>query len=297
LTRLAPRASRQHYHRIWRSQEKEYGLIRDEIGAEWYPEAILTYLRAFMIPTCVKKMLTPLAVGLLFTTISPVGFAINCAQNWEHPVAQQIDVRGMSLSLVEYANNERHFSIRQANHVLDIYFLQDALLIKGPPSDEIEHYSEEELSWFPMAFAIPNAILSSMSPKGPCTVKNKTQFSQHLSGILGFGPHKLTHAEGTVAPKGPSALLYTFAATVSPPLEGLTSIQYSGSMRFSNKVKPLSSSTNVTGYTLIGVSHPLPVVGDATLRLRTVGELRALLARLDPQELDNEDRGSQILKQ
>ncbi|HXA46103.1 MAG TPA: hypothetical protein VNW52_00630 [Burkholderiaceae bacterium] len=250
-----------------------------------------------MMPTYVKKLLTLWAFGLLFTTTPTAAFAIDCAQNWEHPIAQQIEMRGMSLSLEEYANNERHFSIRQANHVLDIYFLQDALLIKGPPVTEIEHYSEEELSWFPMAFAIPNGILSSMSPKGPCSVKSKTQFSQPLSGILGFGSHKLTFVEGSVTPKGPSALTYSFAATVNPPLEGLGSIQYTGSMRFAHKIKPLAASTNVTGYTLIGVAHPLPVVGDGTLRLSTVGELRALLARLEPQEKDTEESSGEILKQ
>jgi hypothetical protein len=249
-----------------------------------------------MISNCLKKPLALCGTGLIFSTVSTMALATDCPQNWEHPIAQQIEMRGMTLSLQEYANNERHFSIKQANHVLDIYFLQDALLIKGPPVAEIEHYSEEELSWFPMAFAIPNGILTSMSPSGPCSVKSKTQFSQRLSGILGFGAHKLTFAEGTVTPKGPSALSYTLSATVNPPLEGLSTIQYSGSMRFSHKVKPLAAKTNVIGYTLIGVAHPLPVVGDVNLRLSTVGELRALLARLEPQDKDTEESG-EIFKQ
>jgi hypothetical protein len=244
-----------------------------------------------MKPECVKKLLALAAGGLIFTSFCVDAPAVECAQNWEHPISQQIEMRGMSLSLEEYANNERHFSIRQANHVLDIYFLQDALLIKGPPPAEIERYSEEELAWFPMAFAIPNAILSNMSPKGPCSLKGKMQFSQRLSGVLGFGPHKLTFAEGHVTSGGPGTVAYQFAATVSPPLEGLDSIKYSGSMHFARKAKPLAASTNVTGYTLIGVVHPLPVVGDATLRLSTVGELRALLARLEPLDQDNEDSG------
>ena len=246
---------------------------------------------------CVTKLLALCSTGLLFSTVSATVLASDCPQNWEHPIAQQIEMRGMTMSLEEFANNERHFSIKQANHVLDIYFLQDALLIKGPPVAEIEHYSEEELSWFPMAFAIPNGILTSMSPSGPCSVKSKTQFSQRLSGILGFGSHKLTFAEGTVTPKGSSMLSYTLSATVSPPLEGLNTIQYSGSMRFSHKMKPLAANTNVIGYTLIGVAHPLPVVGDINLRLSTVGELRALLARVDPQEKDTEESSGEILKQ
>jgi hypothetical protein len=250
-----------------------------------------------MKPDCVKKLSTLCMGGLIFAASCPAALAGECTQNWEHPISQQIEMRGMSLSLEEYANNERHFSIRQANHVLDIYFLQDALLIKGPPLAEIEQYSEEELSWFPMAFAIPNAILSSMSPKGPCSIKNKTQFSRRLSGVLGFGAHKLTFAEGKLVPNGPGKVDYTFAATVTPPLEGLTAIQYSGSMRFARKIKPLAASTNVTGYTLIGVAHPLPVVGDATLRLSTVGELRALLARLEPQDQDDEESAGEVLRQ
>jgi len=249
-----------------------------------------------MTPDSVKKLLTLGSSVLIFTCFSQTARAVDCTQNWEHPISQQIEMRGMTLSLEEYANNERHFSIKQANHVLDIYFLQDALLIKGPPIAEIEQYSEEELSWFPMAFAIPDAILSSMSPKGPCAVKMKTQFSQRLSGALGFGSHKLTFAEGSVIPKGTGAMAYTFAATVSPPLEGLDSIQYSGSMRFARKTKPLAASTNVTGYTLIGVVRPLPVVGDSTLRLSTVGELRALLARLEPLDQDEEDGAGDVLR-
>lgn len=244
-----------------------------------------------------KNLLALLGGMLIFAGSTPSAQAESCTHNWEHPVAQQTMMRGMNMSMEEYANNEKHFSIRRDNHVLDIYFLQDAMLIKGPSSNEIEHYSEEELSWFPMAFAIPNAVLSSMSPKGPCFVKSKTQFAQRLSGALGFGPHKLTYAEGKIEPNGHSSYSYSFAATVTPPLEGVSSIQYSGSMRFARKAKPLSANTIVTGYTLVGVAHPLPVIGDATLRLSTVGELRSLLARLEPQDQDEDDGTGEIIKQ
>lgn len=250
-----------------------------------------------MTPHRVTKLLALTVGGLACNGVSEAAPTVECSQSWEHPIAQQIEMRGMSLSMEEYANNERHFSIRQANHVLDIYFLQDAMLVKGPPVTEIERYSEEELSWFPMAFSIPDTILSSMSPKGPCGLKGKTQFSQRLSGVLGFGPHKLTYAAGSIVPNGPSKVDYSFEATVSPPLEGLSSIQYSGSMRFARKAKPLAANTNVTGYTLVGVAHPLPVVGDATLRLSTVGELRQLLARLEPQDQDDDEGPGEIIKQ
>jgi len=66
-------------------------------------------------------------------------------------------------------------------------------------------------------------------------------------------------------------------------------------MRFARNMKPLAANTNVIGYTLVGVVHPLPVVGDATLRLSTLGELRALLARLGPLDQDEEDSG-QVLR-
>jgi|GEM_PF-2265611 len=244
-----------------------------------------------------KNLLTPLCGMLIFAGSMQSAAAESCTHNWEHPVSQQTVMRGMNMSMEEYANNERHFSIRRDNHVLDIYFLQDAMLIKGPSNNEIEQYSEEELSWFPMAFAIPNAVLSSMSPKGPCSLKSKTQFAQRLSGAVGFGPHKLTYAEGKIEPNGHSTYSYSFAATVTPPLEGVSSIQYSGSMRFAPKTKPLSANTIVTGYTLVGVTHPLPVIGDATLRLSTVGELRSLLARLEPQDQDEEDGTGEIIKQ
>jgi len=250
-----------------------------------------------MKPHPVKNLLTPLCGALVFTGFMQSAVAEPCSHNWEHPIAQQTEMRGMSMSMEEYANNEKHFLIKHDSHVLDIYFLQDAMLIKGPPSDEIEHYSEEELSWFPMAFAIPNAVLSSMSPKGPCALKSKTQFAQHLSGAVGFGPHKLTYAEGKIEPSGNSSYSYSFAATVTPPLEGISSIQYSGSMRFAHKAKPLSGNTIVTGYTLVGVAHPLPVVGDATLRLSTVGELRSLLARLEPQDQDEDEGNGEVIKQ
>jgi hypothetical protein len=243
------------------------------------------------------NLLTPLCGMLISVGCMASAKEESCTHNWEHPVAQQTVMRGMNMSMEEYANNERHFLIRRDNHVLDIYFLQDAMLIKGPTSNEIEHYSEEELAWFPMAFAIPNAVLSNMSPKGPCSLKSKTLFSQRLTGAVGFGPHKLTFAEGKIEPNGHSTYSYSFAATVTPPLEGVSSIQYSGSMRFARKAKPLSANTNVTGYTLVGVAHPLPVVGDASLRLSTVGELRSLLARLEPQDQDEEDGAGEIIKQ
>ena len=249
------------------------------------------HMSIWMKNDCLKKLLTLAASAAIFACLCRPALAVDCTQMWEHPISQQIEMRGMSMSLDEYANNERHFSIRQGSHLLDIYFLQDAVLIKGPSSTEIAQYTEDELSWFPMAFAIPDAVLSSMSPNGPCAVKAKIRFSQRLSGSLGFGAHKLTFAEGSIAPAGPGALAYTFAATVSPPLEGLNSIQYSGSMRFARNMKPLAANTNVIGYTLVGVVHPLPVVGDATLRLSTLGELRALLARLGPLDQDEEDSG------
>ncbi|HEY8027557.1 MAG TPA: hypothetical protein VIF60_23660 [Burkholderiaceae bacterium] len=243
-----------------------------------------------MKPVYAIKLLAPLAsvACCLFGASANVAAApADCHGNWQHPVEQHVEMRGMSLSLEEYANDERHFSIKQAAHVLDIYFLKEALLIKGPTTGEIEQYSEEELSWFPMVLAIPNSVLSSLSPKGPCSLKGKTQFSQHLDGNLGFGQHKLTFVEGNVSPSGPSELAYSFAATVTPPLEGVSSIQYSGSMRFASKAKPLAATTNLTGYTLIGSERPLPVVGDASLRLSTVGELRTLLAQREPMDEDS----------
>lgn len=217
------------------------------------------------------------------------GPAVDCSADWRHPVEQHVEMRGMSLSLEEFSNDERHFSIRQSDHSLDIYFLQQALLIKGPNSSEIERYTEGELNWFPMVLAIPNSVLFSTSPKGPCSVKVKTQFSQALDGNVGFGSHKLTFAEGAIEPSGPGVLAYRFAATVSPPLDGVSSIEYSGQLRFAPKIKPLAASTRLTGYTLIGPDHPMPVVGDASLRLSTVGELRALLAQREPMD---EDGGS-----
>ncbi len=215
------------------------------------------------------------------------GPSADCRAEWRHPIEQHVEMRGMSLSLEEFANDERHFSIRQSNHVLDIYFLQQALLIKGPPPAEIEHYTEDQLNWFPMVLSIPNSVLSRMSPNGPCSVKGKTQFSQALDGNVGFGLHKLTFAEGAIEPAGPSTLAYRFAATVSPPLDGVSSIEYSGQLRFAPKTKPLAPSTKLTGYTLIGPDHPMPVVGDANLRLSTVGELRALLAQREPMDEDS----------
>jgi hypothetical protein len=236
------------------------------------------------------------AGGLIFTTLSIDTFAADCARHWEHPASEHVEMRGMTLSLDEYAHNERHFSIKRADHLLDIYFLQDALLIKGPPLPEIERYSEEELSWFPMAFAIPNTVLSVLSPQGPCSIKNKKQFSRDLPGTLGFGIHKLTHVEGEVKPAGSSKVAYRFAITVSPPLEGQGLIQYSGLIRFAKKTKPLAAATKLTGYALVGVMHPLPLIGGASLRLSTLGQLRAALARQAPADQDDEDDGDERLR-
>jgi len=240
-----------------------------------------------MKPVRAFKLLALSACSMLGALPCAAAPSPECHGDWQHPVEQHVEMRGMSMSMEEYANDERHFSIKQSSHVLDIYFLKEALLIKGPPAGEIEHYSEEELTWFPMVLAIPNSVLSSLSPKGPCALRGKTQFSQRLDGNLGFGPHRLTFVEGNIAPSGPSELAYSFAATVTPPLEGVTSIQYSGSVRFARRAKPLAPSTNVTGYTLIGAERPLPVVGDANLRLSTVAELRTLLAQREPMDEDS----------
>jgi len=232
--------------------------------------------------------ITPLAFSACLAAAPALAgsAAADCRSDWRHPIEQHVEMRGMSLSLEEFANDERHFSIRQSNHVLDIYFLQQALLIKGPPPAEIEHYTEDELSWFPVVLSILNSVLSSMSPEGPCSVKGKTQFSQALDGNVGFGRHKLTFAEGAIEPSGPSTLAYRFAATVSPPLDGVSSIEYSGQLRFATKTKPLAPSTKLTGYTLIGPEHPMSVVGDANLRLTTLAELRALLTQREPMDED-----------
>ncbi len=237
-------------------------------------------------PSFVK---TPLAFSACLAAVPAIAGspAADCRADWRHPIEQHVEMRGMSLSLEEFANDERHFSIRQSDHVLDIYFLQQALLIKGPPPAEIEHYTEDELNWFPMVLSIPNSVLSSMSPNGPCSVKSKTQFSQALDGNVGFGQHKLTFAEGAIEPSGPGTLAYRFAATVSPPLDGVSSIEYSGQLRFAAKTRPLAPSTKLTGYTLVGAEHPMPVVGDANLRLSTLGELRALLTQREPMDEDS----------
>jgi hypothetical protein len=237
----------------------------------------------------VKTVLPRIVSGLIFTTCFTIAHASGCTQHWENPSSQRVEMRGMVLALDEYANKERHFSIKQASHVLDIYFLEHALLVKGPLKSEIEQYSEDELDWFPMALALPNAVLSSVSTKPPCTTRDKIRFSQPLDGKLGFGAHKLTQVNGEIALTGTGLVNYKFTATVTPPLEGQNSIVYNGSLRLSRTRKPLAASTNITGYTLIGVTHPLPVVGEAPLHLSTVGELRALLAREESMDQDEND--------
>jgi WG containing repeat len=227
----------------------------------------------------IKKMLLYfLAIQLLFITLSSISHAATCSNNWLRPSFQTMEMENMSASITEYANGERHFSIRQGEEYIDVYYLKGALLVKGPSADKIESYSRETIWWLPMVFVVPASVLSQAVPNGPCKLDGKTPFSIKLSGAIGYGPHKLTHAEGEVFPTSPSEIVYKFTAATDPPTKDGKFIRYSGTLKLSPQEAAPKENANILGYTLVRQTRPFLVVGKSDLPVTTLGELlRALI--------------------
>ena len=226
----------------------------------------------------IKKILfCSLVIQILFITLSSISHAATCSNSWLLPSSQTMEMENMSASITEYANGERHFSIKQGGEYIDVYYLKGALLVKGLSADKIESYSRETIWWLPMVFVVPASVLSQAVPNGPCNVSGKTPFSIKLSGAIGYGPHKLTHAEGEVFPKSPSEIVYKFNAATDPPAKDGKFILYSGTIKLSPKEAAPEDNTNILGYILVRQTRPFLVVGKSDLPVNTLGELRRAL--------------------
>jgi len=226
----------------------------------------------------IKKILfCSLVIQILFITLSSISHAATCSNSWLLPSSQTMEMENMSASITEYANGERHFSIKQGGESIDVYYLKGALLVKGLSADKIESYSRETIWWLPMVFVVPASVLSQAVPNGPCNLNGKTPFSIKLSGAIGYGPHKLTHAEGEVFPKSPSEIVYKFNAATDPPAKDGKFILYSGTIKLSPKEAAPEDNTNILGYILVRQTRPFLVVGKSDLPVNTLGELRRAL--------------------
>ena len=232
-----------------------------------------------MIIKIKKILLCSLVIQILFITLSSISHAATCSNNWLLPSSQTMEMKNMSASITEYASGERHFSIRQGEEYIDVYYLKGALLVKGLSADKIKSYSRETIWWLPMVFVVPASVLSQAVPNGPCKLNGKTPFSIKLSGAIGYGPQKLTHAEGEVFPASPSEIVYKFTAATDPPAKDGKLILYSGTLKLSPREAAPKESDNIVGYTLVRQTGLSTVVGSSALPVTTLGELRQALVQ------------------
>src|SRR5450756_914971 len=115
-----------------------------------------------------------LLTGLFFSLSGEVG-AADCRNDWWGSSSQTMTMTmdsPISFALTDYKNEERHFSAKQGrDRSLDIYYLKDAVLIKGYSEAQIEQTNQNELSMMPIAaLSLPTTILARAAPKGPCSV-------------------------------------------------------------------------------------------------------------------------------
>ncbi|HYA15729.1 MAG TPA: DUF1566 domain-containing protein [Syntrophales bacterium] len=211
--------------------------------------------------------------------ISSATFAGYCHNNWL-ALSQTMETQNVAASMTFYLNGERHFSMRQGKEpAIDVYDLNDTLLIKGSPADKIEQI--RAMVWFsPFTFIVPNAVLYQAVPKGPCSVSGKIPFSVSFSGENRIGPGRddgnLKKAEGIVERVSQDEIAYQFKCDVDPAPKDGTTVVYKGTLKLS--LEPfLKDDINVKGYTLVGHTRPFPVVGSSELPVTTLGDVRYTL--------------------
>lgn len=218
---------------------------------------------------------------LLITVIyflSDRASAVDCQNRWERPVSQTMSMdAAISFSLSDYKNGERHFSVKDSEQSLDIYYLKGAVLVQGYSQAQIEQLPAGALFMMPMAFTVPIMVLSEAVPKGPCAVAGKASFAVPLSGGLSSQGRKLTNAMVELVPSASGEVSYQLDVSIDPPAQNKTSVRYSGTMSFVSQQASPDEETDLTGYLVVTRSRPFPVAGSAGVPAK-LGDLRRFVS-------------------
>lgn len=222
-----------------------------------------------------KTLVLFTSIVLLFS--GHVG-ATDCRNEWARPSYESMNMdSSISFQLTDYKNGERHFSVKQGEQGIEIYYLKGAVLVKGYSQAQLEQFPENALFMMPMTFAVPIMILAEVAPKGPCNIEVKTPVSMLLSGAIGLQDRKLTSAVGQLLPSAPSEVSYELDVSIDPPAPNKTSVRYSGTMSFAPQQESLPDDIDVADYLVVMRSRPFPVAGSSGIPAK-LGELRRFLA-------------------
>jgi len=183
-------------------------------------------------------------------------YAATCSNNWLHPLSQSMETEIMSASMTEYANGEKYFSMKKGWKTVHVYYLLGAVLVKGLDDNEIDF---NNIFLYPMVF-IQGGVLSKAFPQGPCSINQKT-------------PIALPEAEGEIATTSQGVIAYKYKLT------GQANVKYfKGVVKYTLPETAPPDDTVVTGYKLIGITKPYPVVGGKEIPATTIKDFRRVMA-------------------
>jgi hypothetical protein len=227
-----------------------------------------------MLRIC-KKFVLLMGISL---PLSVYADGVGCRNEWARPSSETMSMdSAISFQLADYKNDERHFSVMQGDRGIEIYYLKEAVLVKGYSQAQLEEFPENALFMMPMTFAVPISILTEVAPKGPCNIKEKILVSMRLSGAMGLQDRKLSGANGQLLPSASSEVTYELDVLIEPPAPNKTSVRYSGTMSFAPKQESPPDDTDFTNFFVVTRSRPFPVAGYSGIPAR-LGELRRYLA-------------------
>lgn len=228
-----------------------------------------------MLQTRKKQILLAAFIFLLSGQVA----AADCQYAWLHPSSQTMRMdSAYSSTLTEYNNMERHYSVKQTDHTLDIYYLQGLVLVKGFSDDQIEKMAQSAgLFMLPMNIALPAAILIEAAPKGPCNIASKTPFSIKLSDGSMLQDRKMTSAKGQISRDTRYDVSYEMDVLTDPPSPNKGAVRIVGTMSFAPKQAAPSDDTDIRGYTVVRRSKTCGVAGSKGVPSK-LGELRRFLS-------------------
>jgi hypothetical protein len=194
--------------------------------------------------------------------MSSFSYAADCASNnnWKRPSSQTMERGNINAAMTKYENNERHFLMKTGESQIDIYYLDEMLLVKGLDDAEINFNS---IALLPMVLSTPMKILSQALPQGPCKITKKITFS-------------LPNIDGEIEPAAEGVLKYKFVITDKKSKDVKVN-KFSGMMQFSPPTPMPDENTDVRGYKLVGRTPPYTMIGSSVLPVSTIGELRHAL--------------------
>lgn len=213
-----------------------------------------------MITKAKNTFLCFLIIQLLLI-MSSVSYAKGCPNNWKRPSTQTMELGTIYATFAKYENGERYLSMKTGKLKIDVYYLRDALLVKGMDDIEINY---DSILGLPVMFALPMQVVSRAVPKGFCNVTEKISFS-----IMG--------AEGEISPSAQELLNYKFTS-IDKKSAKVKINYFSGTMGFTPPPNAPSEDIDVRGYKLVGQNKPYPVIGSKDLPVTTLGALRRALA-------------------